>query len=262
MRPRLRDVPQAVIVLALALARGDRHEAMHAAQLVRGLAIQVSLHWWLGQVLTVPGRAVLVYTELDPARSLRRSLRAVAGVVFAAVVGIVLFAVNLLLIMLPFGSVVLALGGDANDVLVLLVGFCVVGLLWTAYRALSAYGLEHRRQTAMVPIAGERRWRLDLMGATPPRRGHGLALVRALTAASDAAGATVYLVCEPKNRDFYRRAGFRVARADGTCYDGMLLMRRIAPTQVYARRNNALRVRPAQPVGQAVGGAVRLGSVT
>ena len=98
----------------------------------------------------------------------------------------------------------------------------------------------------MIRVAGSPRWRLELMGATPSRRGHGLALVRALTAASDAAGATVYLVCEPRNRDFYRRAGFRLAPADGKAYDGMLLMRRVAPGQVQARRQDAKRLRSPQ----------------
>lgn len=249
MRPRLRDLPRVVVVLALALSRGDRFESFNAAQLVRGLAIQVSLRWWLGQVLTVPGRAVLVYTELDHVRSLKRSLRTLAGVCFAVAVGLVLFAANKGLLLLPVGPVVFALGGDAIDLFVLLVGISVIRLIWTTYRAITAYALEHRREAAMVSIAGAPRWRLELMGATPPRRGHGLALVRALTAASDAAGATVYLVCEPRNCDFYRRAGFRVAPADGKVFDGMLLMRRVAPAQVRAPRADAQRNRPAQLVG-------------
>jgi ribosomal protein S18 acetylase RimI-like enzyme len=247
--PRIRDLPRAVVVLALSLSRGDRYEAFNAAQLVRGLAIQLSLRWWLGQVLTVPGRAVLVYTELDHPRSLKRSLRTLAGACFAVAVGLVLFAVNKVLLLLPVGPVVFALGGDANDLVFLLVGISVIRLTWTSYRAITAYILEHRREAAMLSLAGEPRWRLELMGASPPRRGHGLALVQALTAASDAAGATVYLVCEPTNREFYRRAGFRVAPADGKVFDEMLLMRRIAPVQVYAQRKGAQRVRQAQPVG-------------
>ena len=208
---------------------------------MRGLAIQISLRWWLGQILTVPRRAVLVYTELDAPPSLTRSLRTVAGATFAVVVGIALFAMNKVLVILPVGSVVLALGGDADDVFVLLTGFSAVRLLWTGYRALQAFWVERRREVAMVAVAGAPRWRLELMGATPPRQGHGLSLVRALTAESDAAGATVYLVCEPRNRGFYRRAGFRVVPTDGRIYDGMLLMRRIAPVQMHPRPTDAHR---------------------
>lgn len=250
MRPRFRDLPRVVVVLALALARGERFEAFGAAQLVRGLAIQISLRWWLGQVLAVPGRAVLVYSELDHKRSLKQTLRTLVGVAFAVVVGALLFVMNKLLLVLPVGPVILAFGGDAEDVFVVMVGISVVRLIWTAYRAVTAYLLEHRREAAMVAIDGAPRWRLELMGATPPRQGHGLALVKALTAASDAAGATVYLVCEPRNRDFYRRAGFRTVATDDPAMSGMLLMRRIAPVGVYARRDQAKIARTPQLTGR------------
>lgn len=227
-----------MIVLAFALARGDRFEAFDAAQLVRGLSVQISLRWWLGQILVVPGRAVLLFTELDHRRDLKRTLRTLLGVVFAVVVGIVLFAVNKVLLLLPIGPLILALGGDTTDVFLVLVGISVLRLTWTASRAIGAYRLEHRREAAMVPIGGAPRWRLELMGANPPRRGHGLALVKALTKESDAAGATVYLICEPGNRDFYRRAGFRAVPADGKAFSGMLLMRRVAPVRGPAQRHH------------------------
>ena len=235
-----------MILLALALARGDRFEAFDAAQLVRGLAVQISLRWWLGEVLVVPGRAVLLYTELDHPRSRGRTLRTGLGIVFAVVVGIVLFAVNKMLLLLPVGPVILALGGNTTDVFLVLVGISVLRLTWTATRAITAYRLEHRREAAMVPIGEAPRWRLELMGATPPRRGHGLALVKALTQESDAAGATVYLICEPGNRDFYRRAGFRAVPADGKAFSGMLLMRRVAPVRVLAQQEHVKVARTRQ----------------
>ena len=246
MRPRLRDLPRTAIVLALALARGNRFEAFDAAQLVRGLAIQISVRWWLGQVLVVPGRAVLLYSELDHRRSPMRMLRTVLGVVFAVAVGLVLFAVNKVILLLPVAPLIFFLGGDTTDVFFVLVGFSVLRLTWTASRAITAYRLEHRREAAMVPISGAPRWRLELMGASPPRSGHGLVLVKALMRESDAAGATVYLICEPVNRDFYRRAGFRVVPADGKHFSGMLLMRRIPPTRVPVHHEQAKLARTRQ----------------
>lgn len=246
VRPRLRDLPRATIVLALALARGNRFEAFDAAQLARGLAIQISLRWWLGQVLIVPGRAVLLYSELDHRRGARRMFRTVLGVGFAVSVGLVLFAVNKVILLLPVAPLIFFLGGDTNDVFFVLVGFSVLRLTWTASRAITAYRLEHRRAAAMAPIGGAPRWRLELMGANPPRSGHGLVLLKALMLKSDAAGATVYLICEPVNRDFYRRAGFRVVPADGKHFTGMLLMRRIAPARIPVRHEQAKLARARQ----------------
>lgn len=230
MPARLRDLPIAVFILALALARGTRAEALEAAQLVRGLAIQVALRWCLGEVLVQPGSATLLYSRLDHERSPARAMRTAAGVLAATVVGVGLFWLSNLLLLAPLAALVLALGGSRGDVLTLFLVVPAMRLGWTAWRAGVAYRLERRRERAMTPVGDAPRWRLDLMGATPPGRGHGSALVRALVQRSDAAGATVYLVCQPSNREFYRRAGFRPVPAEGPAYDGMLLMRRVAPT--------------------------------
>jgi hypothetical protein len=74
-------------------------------------------------------------------------------------------------------------------------------------------------------------WRLDLVGAWPAGKGYGGTLIRRFVSMADAAGATVYLVCEPRNRVFYRRAGFFAIEAPDTRdFRNMVLMRRTAPT--------------------------------
>lgn len=248
MEPRFRDLPRVVLLLALALARGDRFESLAIAQLVRGLAVQVALRWWLGQVLVVPGRAVLTYTELEHPWSVKQTCRAVCGLIFAVTVGVVLSLANKLVLIFPLGAVLLAVDVSRLHAFVVLLAISMLRLAWTAVRAVTAYRIEHRREKAMLPVDGAPRWRLELMGANPLRQGHGLTLVQALTKKSDAVGATVFLVCEPVNHDFYRRAGFRAVPAQGRHYNGMLLMRRVAPSRTQARAGQPL---PRRQLSQA-----------
>jgi hypothetical protein len=242
VKARLRDLPSAVLTLANSLSRDTRHEALEVAQLFRGLAIQVALRWCLGELLVVPSRSALVYSQLDAPAGLTRAGRTVAGVGLGTVVGLALFGLSNLLLLMPLVTLLLAVGFSHAQVLPAFVVIPSVRLGWTAWRAAVAYRVERARAGAMVRVGSSPRWRLDLMGSAHPRQGDGLRLVRAFTQRSDAAGATVYLVCQPNNREFYRRAGFRVVETSGRAYDGMLLMRRIAPAR---RPVPAQRVAPA-----------------
>ena len=231
MRPRLRDLPRAVALLALALARGDHCEVLSATRLIPGVAIQLALHWCLREVLVRPGRSVVLYSKLDHDRTVKCSLRKVLGIGFAVVVGLVLFALNHLFLLLCLALLILTGGGGNDQVLLGMAMLSIVRLFWTAMRAVKAYRVEHQRGQAMVRLGDAPRWRLELIGATPPGNGYGLSAVRTLTHTSDAAGATVYLVCAPSNYGFYRRAGFRTVPTPGPAFKQMLLMRRIAPVQ-------------------------------
>ena len=232
MRVGIHQLPRAVLVLALALARGDRFEMLKVAELIRGLAIQVSLRWVTGGLLYDGHSATLLYSELDPVprRRLRRGIRTVLGTTLGAVVGIVLVLAANLLFMLPIGALLRLLGMPSLGVQLVALVVVFIRLTWTGARAVRTYALERRRQAAMPRIGNAARWRLDLLGATPAGRGHGARLMKHFVARADAANATVYLICEPENRAFYRRAGFHVVTAPATPdFSNMLLMRRVAP---------------------------------
>ena len=118
-----------MLLLALALARGDRFESLAIAQLVRGLAVQVALRWWLGQVLVVPGRAVLTYTELEHPWSVKQTCRAVCGLIFAVTVGVVLSLANKLVLIFPLGAVLLAVDVSRLHAFVVLLAISMLRLV-------------------------------------------------------------------------------------------------------------------------------------
>ena len=235
---RARKLPGAVFCLAVALSRGEKNELLQIAQFVRGLAIQTAYRAVCDELL-VSDQATVLYSHLD--RSRASLVRTVTGVVAATLVGLALFLASNALLMLPVGALMRLAGADNDLVADTALAVAGVRLTWTAYRAVKSYALERRRQKLLPTVSGQPRWRLDLMGATPPRCGHGAALLREFVALSDAAGATVYLVTEPHNRAFYRRAGFHVQPCTDSALKGMLLMRRVTPTA----RVPAQRVSPA-----------------
>lgn len=239
MQLRARDLPGAVVCLALALSRGERREALLIAQLVRGLAIQVTYRFCTGELLATPGRATLLYTRLDRPRA--HPLRSLIGVLAATGVGLTLFLLSNTLLLLPVSLLLRLDGADSETISTVALAVAGVRLTWTATRALRSYALERRRERFLPRLGDQPRWRLDLMGSTPAGAGHGAALLRELVTRADAAGATVYLLTEPHNRAFYRRGGFHpVTDVPDRSFTGMLLMRRVAPqARVPRQRINA-----------------------
>lgn len=235
MTLRARDLPSAVVSLAMALSRGERRELLQIAQFVRGLSIQISYRFVTGEILAEPGKATLLFSRLD--RRQIHPLRLALAVLTATLVGLTLFLVSNALLLLPVSLVLHALGAGPDVIGWVALGVAAVRLSWTAFRALMTYALERRREQAMAAVGDRPRWRLDLMGSTPPGAGHGSRLLREFVRQSDAAGATVYLVTEPHNRAFYRRAGFHAIAGEGqSAFEGMVFMRRVAPTPKIPRQ--------------------------
>lgn len=227
MNARLRDIPGAVLCLAMALSRGERREALQIAQFVRGLAIQISLRAATGECMVAGSNATLLYSRLDKPRT--HPARTAVAMLTATVVGVTFFFVSNSLLIVPVVLLLHAAGATADAVEDVILVITAGRLGWTASRAVKTYALERRRQAFLGRVSNQPRWRLDLMGATPPGRGHGTALLKEFVARSDAAGATVYLVTEPRNRAFYRRNGFHAVNTDESAFRGMVLMRRVAP---------------------------------
>lgn len=240
MEPSVRALPRAVFVLASAFARGERGEALELVQLARGFVIQCIVHWCTGTLLVNGSHAALLYTQLG--RQRRRALPGIAAALAAGtLVGLLLVVLANSLLLLPFAAPLLVLGVSWWTVLQLGLAVALVSACWAGTRAAAAYRLEQRRRRAMTSVDDRPTWRLDAVGAIPPGRGHGGRLLAAFVARADVAGATVYLVCEHRNRDFYRAAGFRAVEAPAAGgFDGKLLMRRAAPRPA-ARRERLLR---------------------
>ena len=247
---RARDAPSAVISLAMALSRGERRELLQVAQFVRGLAIQITYRLVTGEMLAEPGRATLLFSRLDRPRP--HPVRLLLAVLAATVVGLILFLVSNALLLLPLSLILHAVGAGPDVIGWVALGIAAVRLTWTASRAVKTYRLERRREKAMVAVGGRPRWRLDLMGSTPPGAGHGSRLLREFVRQSDAAGATVYLVTEPHNRPFYRRAGFHAITSEGMpAFEGMVFMRRVAPTPKIPRQQVSATAQPASLPAEA-----------
>ena len=212
---------------------GEQRLALKTVELCRGYAIQASFRWVSGQILILPNKAVLLWSDLPSdgrkmtARSLTRTLLATA---FATLVGVVLVVISNAILMLPVGLALKALGGSAS--LIALVAISITGfrLALTGWRASQAYALERRRETLMSSGPGPARRRIDLMGARDRGKGHGGLLLDHFVRECDEVGATIFLVTEPHNERFYRRHGLRrLSVATLPAIKGMVLMRRERP---------------------------------
>ena len=219
------------MVLVLGFAPYEPRPLLAAAELFRGMAIQLSYRWGAGRVFAEPAdRAVLLWTVCGP-RGRRQALREMVGVLTSVMTGIVLFVASNALLFLIVGEVLDAFGTSPETVSAVRLGIVAFRLSVTLWRAWHAY-LHDARLAVDLPEQRGPRWRIDLMAASPARAGHGRELLSRYLAQADAADAEVVLNCDSRNLSFYRHQGFLLAAERGA--GGQLLMIRPART---ARRS-------------------------
>jgi len=208
MRLPARRLPGVLGVLVMAFAPFEPRPLLAAAELFRGMAIQLAYRWPTHQVMGAEdGRAALLWS-VPSGRPTRRGRR-VLGVIVAVLVGIALFTASNTLLLLPLGLVLRAAGvspDDVADVRIFVIGF---RLSLTGWRAVTAY----RHDAAILarfPAPGGRRLRIDYLAAAPSRSGHGGRLLQEFLRYADDLDAEVVLDSQSRNLPFYRRHGFHL----------------------------------------------------
>jgi hypothetical protein len=224
-----RALPEHVLVLATALAVDGERRPMHVIELLRGLVVQMVYRTLCGEVLVVPGRAVLLWSvvhrgPVHVAERVRSGVRRTWAAVVATLVGSVLNLLSLGGVLVLIGLVLHATGVSPAEAKFVPLALGTASMGVTGWRAIGAYRVEHHRQAYMAGLNDSPTWRLDLLGAPDARQGYGGLLLDAFVKQADAAHAQVFLLTQPENHDFYRRHGLRVQPSEGL--DGMLLMRR------------------------------------
>ena len=215
------------MVLVLAFAPYEPRPLLAAAELFRGMAIQLSYRWGAGRVCAEPSdRAVLLWSVCGP-RGRREFVREVRGILTSVMTGIVLFAASNALLFLIVGEVLDACGTSPGTVSAVRLGIVAFRLSVTLWRAWHAY-LHDKRLELELPAQRGLRWRIDLMAASPACVGHGRDLLSHYLERADAVDAEVVLNCDSRNRSFYSHHGFVLAAERGP--GGQLLMIRPART--------------------------------
>ncbi|GAC1322739.1 MAG: hypothetical protein NVSMB13_01630 [Mycobacteriales bacterium] len=222
-------------VLAMALADGERSAALTCVGLFRGLLIQTAYRSVAGGLMSQDRHAVLLWSHvgsLGPLPMTRRVsafARSVLGTVVAVAFEFGIKLVSNVLLAAPLHLVLYLMGASWQTQWLVNVAIFGARMLVTFARALQAYVVDRQRRIDM-PATTANCWRIDFMGAVPAGVGYGGELLRAFVTKSDAAGATVYLVCTPERYSFYRRHGFhRVPSSRAIDGRGLLLMRRVPP---------------------------------
>ena len=203
-------LPRLLMVLVLAFAPYEPRPMLAAAELFRGMAIQLSYRWAAGRVMAeASDRAVLLWTVCG-----RRPRKAVPREAWAVLVsvatGIVLFVASNLLLLLTLSAALKAVGVSAAAISNTRFGIVAFRLLVTLVRAVQAYVHDCRLMAKLAPQSGPR-WRIDLLAASPEGSGRGRELLRSFLERADAAQAEVVLNCDSRNVSFYRHHGFRLA---------------------------------------------------
>jgi GNAT superfamily N-acetyltransferase len=225
------------MVTVLAFAAFEANPLQGVVQLFRGFAIQLAYRWGSHQVMTDDEHAVLMWSRLNGRWSARRFANEVLGVVFAVMVGVFMFVLSNMLITVVLRTALQFAGVSNGTQAIVIVSVIALRLVLTLRGAWLALRLDHKRMALLEPGGGEA-WRIDYLAAQPLGAGHGSALVRRFLAAADEADASICLVTDPRNRDFYRRNGFRVANVSdhaGDLGDRLLMVRRAPSLRRSAR---------------------------
>jgi GNAT superfamily N-acetyltransferase len=220
-------VPRLLGVLVIAFAPYEDRPLLGAAELFRGIAIQLSYRWAAGQIVAdQQNRAVLLWSvAFGTPRPIHRQL---LGVLMATSVGIALLIVGNGLLLIPLGLIFVAIGVGSRVVIDIGLGIIGARLLVTSWRAFLAYQNESML-TARLPAPATLRWRIDYLAAVPPRSGQGGKLLDGFLDHADENGAEVVLHCQMPTVAFYRRHGFHLV--GGRRPDGQSLMLRPARTR-------------------------------
>lgn len=180
-----------------------------AAEMFRGMAIQLSYRWAAGKVIAEPSdRAVLLWSECRRKRG-RDLPREALAVLVSVTTGVVLFVASNLLLLLTVSEALDALGVSAGTISNVRFGIVAFRLTVTFWRAVSAYRHDSRLMARLPGQTGVR-WRIDLLAASPEGSGHGRELLRRFLERADTADAEVVLNCDSRNVTFYRHYGFEL----------------------------------------------------
>ncbi|MDQ6651074.1 MAG: hypothetical protein M3Z02_13290 [Actinomycetota bacterium] len=223
-------------MLAMALADGERAAALTFVGLFRGLLIQTAYRSVAGGLMSQDRHAVLLWSHvgsLGPLPATQRVsafARCVLGTAVAVIFEFGIKLVSNVLLAAPLHLVLYLIGASWQTQWLVNVAIFAARMLVTLARAAQAYFLDRQRRRDM-PATTANCWRIDYMGALPAGSGYGGGLLRAFVSKSDAAGATVYLVCTPDRYSFYRRHGFHRAPTGQAIEErGLVLMRRVPPS--------------------------------
>ena len=233
-----RALPLHILVLATALAVDGERRPLRVAGLLRGLLVQMVYRTLCGEVLVVPGRAVLVWSvvhhgPISPGRRVRRAARCAGAALVAACIGALVALVSFTGVLALLNLALHAAQVPPAWIQRALVGVVAALLATTGWRALVAYRVERRRQAHVTRSGDGPIWRVDLLGSSDQGSGYGGLALDALVERADAGGAQVVLLTRPESRNFYRRHGFRLDEAADL--SGMLLMRRRLPSAATER---------------------------
>lgn len=203
-------MPRLLMVLVLAFAPYEARPMLAAAEMFRGMAIQLSYRWAAGKIIAEPSdRAVLLWS--DCGRRTRRDLpREVLAVSVSVATGLVLFVASNLLLLLSLTAALRSAGVSAGTVSNIRFGVVALRLAVTFCRAVHAYRHDSRLMARLPQHRGVR-WRIDLLAASPEGSGHGRQLLHRFLEQADAADAEVVLNCDSRNVTFYRHYGFELA---------------------------------------------------
>jgi hypothetical protein len=227
------------MVTVLAFASFEPNPVQGTVRLFRGFAIQLAYRWGSRQVVTDDDHAVLMWSRLTKGWNPRRFVREVQGVGFAVAVGTGMAVLSTAIVAVALHEVLIVARVNAGTRLWVIVAVVAFRFVLTLYGAWQALRLDVKRMRLLDEPVGEY-WRIDYLAAQPLGGGHGSRLLGQFLAEADAADASVCLVTDPRNRDFYRRHGFRlagVADPSGDLGDRLLMVRR-APS---LRRNQRSR---------------------
>ncbi len=220
------QLPRLLGILVVAFVPGESRPFFAAAKLFRGIAIQLAHRWVTGQVVAdAAGRSVLLWSVSFRPEGRRPVVRELLGALVAALVGITLVIACSLILLVPCGLALVAVGLDdevVTNVILVIVGLSVLITCWRAFRA-------HEQESvlmAQLPPPSALRWHIDSLAAIPARRGHGGRLLDRFLEEADQCDAEVVLHCSRPNVAFYRRHGFFVIAEER--YGGQRLMLRKA----------------------------------
>ena len=220
-------LPRLLMVLVLAFAPYEPRPMLAAAEMFRGMAIQLSYRWAAGRVLAEPSdRAVLLWSDCGR-KTARDVPREALSVLVSVVTGIVLFLFSNLLLLVALSAALSSLGVSAGTVSNARFAVVALRLTVTFFRAVHAYRHDSRLMAKLPQPTGVR-WRVDLLAASPEGSGHGRELLRRFLERADEADAELLLNCDSRNVTFYRHYGFVLAAERAS--DTQFLMRRPART--------------------------------
>ncbi|MDX6285129.1 MAG: hypothetical protein QOG53_614 [Frankiales bacterium] len=226
------------MVTVLAFASFEANPVQGTVRLFRGFAIQLAYRWGSHQVVTDDDHAVLMWSRLTAKWDCRRFARELQGVATAVAVGVGMAVLSTAIVAVALREVLTVAGANAVTRLWVIVAVVAYRFVLTLYGAWQALRLDVKRMRLLDDPVGEY-WRIDYLAAQPLGAGHGSRLLAQFLAEADAADASICLVTDPRNRDFYRRNGFRlagVADPSGDLGDRLLMVRRAPSLRRGVRR--------------------------